>query len=395
MQEGSDGSRTRLHAMDAVRAGALFLGVVFHATMSFFPNTASLAQDRSQSVVMAYPFLIIHIFRMSLFFLVAGFFAAQMLRSRGPRGFFGNRMARITAPLVAFWPFLFAAFYELEGWARRNGSPDGSTHRPLNWHSIPLFHTWFLYDLLIFYLAAFTVDRLARWADLKVQLVAPVDRLLASLNQVHLLPVLLALPLFLVFLLGHGWVANAGIPTPNVGLVPNVTSFVGYFTAFGFGWVLRLRIGLMSIWKGSWFAYLAVGTTLTILILIIITDSQTPSAGHLAALLPRSIVAMVYPLAIWTLCLGLLGLAQQYLTRPRPVVRYLADSSFWVYLVHLPLLVALQLSVSQLPLGWYIKFPLILTVAIALLMSSYQLFVRHTWLGAWLNGHRQLRSLPR
>lgn len=391
MGEVAGRSGERLHAMDALRAGALFLGVVFHATMSFFPNPASLAQDRSQSTALAYPFLIIHIFRMSLFFLVAGFFAAQMLQSRGPRQFFNNRMRRIMVPLLAFWPFLFVTFYELEEWARRKGSPASSTHQTLSWHSIPLFHTWFLYDLLIFYVTAYLLDRLIRWADRRVLFVAPLDRLLARTNRLHLLPLVLALPLFLVFLFGHGWIVNAGIPTPNVGLAPNVTSFIGYFTAFGFGWLLRRHIGLLSIWKSFWFAYLGAGAVLTATILVIITDTQASGGGHLATLLPRTLVAIVYPLAIWTLCFGLLGIAQRYLARPQPVIRYLADSSFWVYLLHLPLLVALQLAVSQWPIGWYFKFPLILAVAMALLISSYHLFVRYTWVGAWLNGRRQMR----
>jgi glucans biosynthesis protein C len=44
--------------------------------------------------------------------------------------------------------------------------------------------------------------------------------------------------------------------------------------------------------------------------------------------------------------------------------------------------------VSPWPLPWQIKFPLILAIAIPILLLSYQLLVRNTPLGSWLNGRR-------
>jgi peptidoglycan/LPS O-acetylase OafA/YrhL len=100
------------------------------------------------------------------------------------------------------------------------------------------------------------------------------------------------------------------------------------------------------------------------------------------------LVAAAYPLAIWAWCLALLGTATRFLSAENKVIRYLADSSYWIYLVHLPLVVALQVWVSQWPLAWQVKYPLILAIAIPILLASYQLLVRNTFLGAWLNGRR-------
>ena len=47
-----------------------------------------------------------------------------------------------------------------------------------------------------------------------------------------------------------------------------------------------------------------------------------------------------YPPAIWIWCFALFGTATRFLSGERRVVRYLADSSYWIYPVHLPLVVA-------------------------------------------------------
>jgi hypothetical protein len=53
---------------------------------------------------------------------------------------------------------------------------------------------------------------------------------------------------------------------------------------------------------------------------------------------------------------------------------------------------ALQVGLSQLSWPWWVKFPLILGVTFPLLFASYQLFVRHSFIGAILNGRRESRS---
>ena len=81
----------RLHALDAVRGGALLAGVVFHATMSFLPTPPGvplwIVMDSERSLTLAVLFHVLHIFRMTTFFLIAGFFAHLMLQRRGATGF--------------------------------------------------------------------------------------------------------------------------------------------------------------------------------------------------------------------------------------------------------------------------------------------------------------------
>ena len=54
-------------------------------------------------------FFAIHVFRMTTFFLIAGFFAHLSFHRRGACGFIKDRLQRIALPLVVGWPILFAA----------------------------------------------------------------------------------------------------------------------------------------------------------------------------------------------------------------------------------------------------------------------------------------------
>jgi glucans biosynthesis protein C len=70
------------------------------------------------------------------------------------------------------------------------------------------------------------------------------------------------------------------------------------------------------------------------------------------------------------------------------VRRYIADSSYWIYLVHLPLVLVLQAAVSRLDWPWELKFAAVLGVGFAIMFATYELLIRHTFVGAVLNGRR-------
>jgi hypothetical protein len=78
----------RYHALDAVRGGVLVLGVFFHATLSFLPGEQMwLVMDSSRSAELSVLFFTLHIFRMTVFFVLAGFFGRLLLERVGVGGF--------------------------------------------------------------------------------------------------------------------------------------------------------------------------------------------------------------------------------------------------------------------------------------------------------------------
>jgi len=115
----------RLHALDAVRGFALLLGIVLHATLSFVPAPTRIwiIQDTHQSLALGLLFFVIHVFRMTTFFLMAGFFARMSFHRRGIWGFVTDRLQRIGLPLVVGWPIVFTPMALVVIWAA--GFPNG------------------------------------------------------------------------------------------------------------------------------------------------------------------------------------------------------------------------------------------------------------------------------
>ena len=96
-------SGDRLHSLDAVRAGALLLGIVLHGTMPFLQEVVGWVWIEEPNDTMAGVWYVIHIFRMPVFFLIAGFFGRMVIERRGAKAFIKDRSKRILIPLFAGW----------------------------------------------------------------------------------------------------------------------------------------------------------------------------------------------------------------------------------------------------------------------------------------------------
>lgn len=83
-----------------------------------------------------------------------------------------------------------------------------------------------------------------------------------------------------------------------------------------------------------------------------------------------------------------MGLFRCIAARERRWLRYLCDASYWIYLGHLPLVMALQALVVDWPLHYHAKFLVVCTAAAAVLMVTYRYLIRYTFIGRMLNGPR-------
>jgi peptidoglycan/LPS O-acetylase OafA/YrhL len=380
----------RLHGLDALRGGALLLGVVLHASLSFFPQQIWIVADDSRSVGAAWLFFAIHLFRMTAFFLIAGLFARMMLTRKGVRGFARDRAVRITGPLLAFWFPVMAGIVTALVWnAHVNGliTPGAPPPPPptYDWTNFPLTHLWFLYVLTLFYGAVLilrapfaALDRSGGWGR-------TVDRLTGALIG-WWTPLVLAVPLAAALWLDPAWIAFFAIPTPDAGLVPHTAALVGFGLAFGLGFLLDRRRDLLDRIAAWSPLFLVIGVSAGVGAYVLAGGPRLAPMAE--STMDKAVAAGVTALAVYASAFAAMGLCLRFLSGHSPVRRYLADASYWVYILHLPLVMLAQVWVQDWAAPWWAKLAAVSLCVFAVCLLTYELLVRHGFMGRWLNGRR-------
>jgi len=182
-----------------------------------------------------------------------------------------------------------------------------------------------------------------------------------------------------------------GMDTPDQSLRPHYPVLAIYGGGFVLGWLLghqRELIAQFARLSPHRWIVAAVGIATIQYLGRFQLDFGHPyyHALHVAYVLG-------YALTMWSLTFLTIGVFKKLCAKPHPVVRYVADSSYWLYLVHLPIVVWLQVAVAEVPLHWSLKLTFISVATIALALLTYDLFVRSTWIGALLNGRRRERMV--
>ncbi|MFG6412626.1 ATP-binding cassette domain-containing protein [Roseateles sp. DC23W] len=378
----------RLHALDAVRSFALLLGVAFHAMLSFIPGMPPglwAMVDNSPSPFLADASFVAHSFRMTLFFFIAGFFARLLHQRLGTKGFWANRAQRIAVPLVVGWLLLFPAIgfvWHLGLQQVFNGAPPAMPEMLKAPGAFPLTHLWFLYQLLWLYAGALLVRGILIRLGPGQAVRRVVDRAVTAALRWPAGALMLGLPLAGVLLATPGWFPWGGIPTPDQSLIPQLPATVGYGAAFAFGWLVQRAPGALAALRARWWLHGALAIASSALCLYVMKTQ--PPFGMPEP--PKLVFTLAFVASAWAWSFAIAGAALRFLSGHHPAVRYVADASYWIYLVHLPVVAALQVWVGHWPLHWALKFPFIVATSLALLLLSYHLLVRSTVIGKLLNG---------
>lgn len=195
-----------------------------------------------------------------------------------------------------------------------------------------------------------------------------------------------AIPYFVAQLRQGG--TYAGIQEPST-LMPQVSSLLAYLTAFLTGWFIARRPEASEQIAVRWKMHLSVAvvTSWFVLLLSGLLWLDPPGGAWNIALSAISAVSA------WSWTYGLFGVCRKLLSQERQWVRYLADSSYWIYVMHLPLVVGIGALLTHVSVPAEVK-PLVTMVgATVILILTYDLFVRSTWLGKWLNGQKRDRVI--
>ena len=389
---------SRLDYLDATRAFALVLGVVFHACLSFVPVFMGWAvQDVSTSALVSMFTTVSHSFRMETFFLLAGFFGHLTFHRKGAGEFVRSRALRIVVPFVVGWFILHPLI--ISGWIMGSASLRGHVNvwagltggfQTLSSLPAGIFtgsHLWFLYYLAMITTLVLAVRLLAASGSWHGAMVRRADASVAWLANSPGSLIILAVPTAAGLWLMSSW----GMDTPDRSLRPHFATLAIYGGFFVLGWMLsRQRELLDRFARLTWPRWVVAGIGITAILLLGGIERDPAHPHYLAA---HVAYALSYALTMWSLALLTIGVFQKLCSRPKPFVRYVADSSYWMYLVHLPVVVWLQVAVAEIPLHWSLKLAFISTLAIAISLLTYDLFVRSTFIGWVLNGRRRDRVI--
>lgn len=389
----------RYHSFDALRAVAMLLGVVLHAAISFmqpkFPFWPAI--DNSRGLAYAVFIVWVHAFRMQTFFVMAGFFAGLVVAKRGYASFALHRCKRIVLPLclavVVVVPITQAVW--VYGYSKQPPLTPlhvGDEVIDLSSYQVPLreffqsgdfvrefhfFHLWFLWYLIVMYALLFAIVPVARFLNRGKW----CDRLMSAAMRSSLKPLWFALPTVVLMLPMTTWSADGPL---HVWPEWRIVGYYGFF--FAVGWLLFRQRELLAECRHWWRTYLVAATLLFPLMLFLQARGPLAPQDHDPALHLPALVT--YSLFTWLMIFGLMGLFARYFDRPQKSMRYISDSSYWVYVAHLPLVIYLQILAIDIAWPASLELAIILIIVTTVLLASYQWFVRYTWLGTMLNGKK-------
>ena len=389
---------TRYYYLDNLRALALMLGVFVHAAMAYslYMNEMWLTSAPEKSTIIEAATMFSHLFRMPLFMLIAGFFGCYLYQKRGLKGFIKNRSLRILLPFVIFFPLLMASFVFLFMYAMEhveNKSPllqlistfaTNPGARPNM--QVSTMQLWFLFNLVLFYCVILVILKI-NVLNVKAWLSTCSVRTLRSV-------LLLVLPLIMVPALYSQYALPLHMPDRPY---PQLWSFGYYGVFFAVGWILFSSQYLLDAVNNYWKWMLLVSVIAFSIAYqfyprtIALTVAVNPE-GHFPDVTKTLFLAVLQAFISVYMVFALLVLGKRFLGQENAFFRYMSQSSYWVYLVHVPVILFIQILLMDRDWNLWLKY--LLTIALTFIISllSYQVLVRYTPIGWMLNGRQRVST---
>ncbi|MBI4876519.1 MAG: acyltransferase family protein [Acidobacteria bacterium] len=364
----------------------MMLGVLIHTACGYthIPDTWWYTEQTGHWFF-DFTILFLHIFRLPVFFVMSGFFAALLFQRRGWRWFLENRAKRLLLPLLLGMLTLYPMMNALQGYTRVWSKPD-PLQRSIQfllsgryWRWVHPMHLWFLCVLIIIIIVFLAF--LPPWQGLPGAARKRVnDSFRWSLSS-SWAPYLWALPTLATLL-----TMSVGLlDTPHT-FLPAPRIVLAYLVFFGFGWGIYENVDLLDRFKNRAWTNLGLASALGMLnFLLAMKQLQVMPARHWIGFYGTAITGA---LVVWLMLFGCAGLFLRYLDGGSFSMRYLSDSAYWVYLFHAPVVLWLQILVAGLAVSPLIKAALVLAGSIPILFASYHFLVRPTLIGVLLNGRR-------
>ncbi|MEM8981715.1 MAG: acyltransferase family protein, partial [Pseudomonadota bacterium] len=304
----------------------------------------------------------LYAFAMQAFFVTAGFAAALILERKGIRGLWRNRVTRIFLPLLGAYlvlspltrgAYTFSKAVVADG-SLRAGIDAFAALEWLRWSK--LYHLWFLLSLLLFTGLAVAWLSLLQRAGLAASVRRAAARWVAGWRGLLALLVLAALTTIPAYI---------GATGDGTHWAMQITLF-GYFA---FGWLLYLEQDLIRFWQTRWqwpllIALLSLPVCVWTSRVRLFHENDIDIAYGVIAGVSNAAVGLAMTVA-------LLGWFHVYWERTTPTSRLLNQASYWVYLIHYPIVIAAGGVVAVLAAPAMLKYLLTLAIAVPIIWLTF------------------------
>ncbi|MFT3700822.1 MAG: acyltransferase family protein [Agriterribacter sp.] len=378
----------RIYGLDALRAVAMLLGVLLHSAIAYKvkPHRNWLHDPVFSYWIFDALYFLIHSFRMALFFLIAGYFFRLLYYKIGEKQFIIHRWKRVGVPFIFAMIFILPLSvvpYNAYLFIYRNGLPIGLALKKSFMQVFAyngLAHLWFLYDLMIFYVCGILLLRCRKYKSINNML----NRFSQWWMNIHFKSVV-----WLMVAVIPIWVClipeNGLFVLTDTSIIPkriNNLFFYGFMVFLG--WLFNKRTEVFSHLSNRYYLFLWPGLILTC-ILFYIDWINNGVYSSIVALIMKFGAA----LQILLLVFGLIGLFLAVFKTESKTWKYISDASYWVYLIHLSIVISLQVLFLRSGIPGVLRFPLVLSIAVLLSFITYHLLVRFTFIGTMLHGSRK------
>lgn len=376
----------RIHSLDSLRAIMMLLGLVLHSAITFgiysYGASWSIKDPLAQHISNDFITWLIHAFRMQTFFVVAGFFGALLFYERSPRKMMLNRLMRIVNPFFVFILILSPLVLFSFGYTRMifNDEPNAfytmlaEFKNPLKWLPPRTFHLWFLYYLGMITYASVLLAALLRKTP---KLTSGIS---LAFNWLITKPILRII-VFGALTFGVYSIMGTSSVATSTSFIPDLNTFIYYSFFYLVGWILFKSKHLLDEFKRLDWVSLALGSALFC------------SYFFMYKSMHYQVLVVVKSLMVWSFIFGITGLFIRFGSIHSARMRYISDSSYWVYLVHLPLTAFIPGLIADWPLPATVKFLIVTAGTGVFCFLTYHYLVRGGVIGQFLNGRRYSRKL--
>lgn len=374
----------RIYSLDSLRAIMMLLGLVLHSAISYVFYEYSIIKDpRTTDLTMDYLVDLIHSFRMPIFFVVAGFFGALLFYEKQPLEMIKNRTSRIVYPFIVFlfilWPLIvFSTTYTS---LRFSGSTDALAVASSKFSNLETFipqktkHLWFLYYLILITCVSILFGLLLK----KLPILS--SGLTQVFNWIFEKSVLRVLFLASVMCFLHEITKSSELMY-SPAFKPELNTFVHYSTFYFVGWFLFQSKHLL----GKMVHYDWIFSILGVIVFTI--NFLLPNNFLISESYNYHLKVILNSITVSLFTFGITGLFIRYGSNYSSTMRYLSDSSYWVYLIHYPFTILIPGLIAQWPLSAMQKFLFVFIATTIISYTTYHYLVRATFIGNFLNGRK-------